>query len=606
MMRRPISGVQLLLLIAFALLSRYSFAQKDTLSHTVRYLDGPAQFVDTILDIEDYEEMQTLGYKKRPYLYLSNLGRPEFHLDLRPARTMFPVLGHQALLDQHSTIYDIPFYKVKSPISDIYYYSTINRGQFFGGYFSQNINENWSYYLEYNRMRSEGDYFRQETVNDRTKISLSYKSPNKRYGFHSGLAWDISNNEENGGIVYDTAYSDNTVNFRALMDVNLQNSQVKTRTTTAFFEQDFVFVKTDTLESDDGLSVYHRIEYQEEYFRFRSQDSVYITPALLDSTISRDSTGTRRISNTVGLKGKFQNRNFYLLFKGGVNYHLLSYRNASTQLDEGSLGVEGVVNGNYKNWLQFSGNLHLGLVQQYAGNFIFNLNADFGSWVWGTFHLSNRAPDYIYRNFSGNSYSWNNQSFQNVVTQNYRVGIGYKDYFRPYVGAKSITNYMYWETEASPLQTPEAVTTFEAGATWKVPLSTHWRFDGTLNYQEIASGGDYLSLPDLYGRTKVYYDFSLFERALHAQIGSEYQYVSQFRGMNYLPGLGVYSALSDVEMGPSHILNVFLNVRIQTAQIFVKWENALEGFIPYSNWGAPNHPMTDMAFRFGFKWRFFN
>jgi hypothetical protein len=76
--------------------------------------------------------------------------------------------------------------------------------------------------------------------------------------------------------------------------------------------------------------------------------------------------------------------------------------------------------------------------------------------------------------------------------------------------------------------------------------------------------------------------------------------------MNYLPGLGVYSALSDVEMGPSHILNVFLNVRIHSAQIFVKWENALEGFIPYSNWAAPNHPMTDMAFRFGFKWRFFN
>ena len=592
--------------IALGMVPLDSFGQKDTLSHTIRYLDGPSQFVDTILDIDDYDEMQSLGYKERPYFYLSNPGRPEFHLDLQAASTSYPVLGHQALLDQHTSIYDIPFYSVKSPISDIYYYSTINRGQFFGGYFSQNIDENWSYFLEYNRMRSEGDYFRQETVNDRTKVSVSYKSPSKRYGFHSGLAWDISTNEENGGIVHDTAYSDNTVNFRALMDVNLQNSQVKARTTNAFFEQDFVFVKADTLDSDDGLSVYHRIEYQEQYFRFRSQDSIYIIPGLQDTSISRDSTGTRRISNTLGLKGKFQNKNFYLLFKGGVNYHILTYKNANTQLNEGSLGLEGVVNGNYRDWLAFSGNLHLGLVQQYAGNFAFHLNADFGSWLWGSFHLSNRAPDYIHRNFSGNSYAWNNQGFRNVVTQNYRIGIGYKDYIRPYIGAKNISNYLYWETEASPLQALEDVTTFEAGATWNVPLNMHRHFDGVANYQEIVSGKGYLSLPELYGRTRVYYDFSLFERALHAQIGSEYQYVDEFRGMNYLPGLGVYSSQSDVAMGPSHILNVFLNVRIQTAQVFVKWENALEGFIPYTNWAAPNHPMTDMAFRFGFKWRFFN
>lgn len=602
-LRFPIMKRSLFLIIF--LLPLWVFAQHDSLSHTVNYLDGDPEHVDTIHDIGDYDDLQSFGYKKRPYLYLSNIGRPEYHLELQLPTKAYATLGPRSFLDQHHSIYEIPFFSVKSPLSEITYYSTINRGQQFGGYFTQNINPNLSYFLQYKRLRSLGDYFRQESVMDETKLSLRYTSPNKRYGLVAGLAWDVSRSEENGGIVYDSAYADNTVNFRALMDVNLGNSRVKARTTTAFVEQDFVFVKTDTSGTGNGISFYHRAEFQDQYFAFISQDSNYISTGI-DTTIARDSSGTTRFSNVLGIKGKFNKKGLYFLFKTGAYYHALQYNTKSSDLSEGSFGIEAVVNGDYKKWLLFNANFQMGLIEQYAGNFVFNISANFGSWFWGNFHLSNRSPDYLYRSYSGNTVQWSNNDFESVVTQAYKVGAGYKNYFKPYIGAKSISNYLYFTSESSPLQAQTAITTFEAGALIDIPLSTHWFIDGEINYQKIAEGEQYIGLPELYGRGRIYNDFKLFEKALHAQIGAEYQYVDRFRGMNYLPSLGVFSATSDGDLGESHILNLFLNIRIQTAQVFFKYENALEGLIPYSNLGAPHYPMTDAVFRFGFKWRFFN
>lgn len=602
-LRFPIMKRSFLLFILF--LPLWSIAQHDTLSHIVNYLDGEPEHIDTIHDIGDYDDFQSFGYKERPYLYLSNIARPEYHLELQLPTTAYPTLGPRAFLDQHQSIYDIPFYSVKSPLSEITYYSTINRGQQFGGYFTQNINPNLSYFLQYKRLRSLGDYFRQESVLDETKLSLSYKTPNKRYGLIAGLAWDVSRSEENGGIVYDSAYADNTVNFRALMDVNLENSKAKARTTSVFLEQDFVFVKTDTSQNDNGISFYHRAEFQDQYFAFVSQDSNYISSGI-DTTIARDSTGLTRFSNFLGVKGKFNKSGLFFLFKTGAYYHSLRYSTKYSSLNEGSFGVEAVVKGDYKKWLLFNTHFHMGLLERYAGNFVFKANASFGSWFWGDFHLSNRSPDYLYRSYIGNTVQWSNEDFKSVVTQAYKVGVGYKNYFKPFIGAKNINNYLYFVNESSPLQANSAITTFEAGALFDIPLFTHWFFDGEINYQKLIEGKQYVGLPELYGRARIYNDFKLFEKALHAQVGVEYQYVDRFGATNYLPSLGVFSSTSDADIGESHILNLFLNIRIQTAQIFFKYENALEGLIPYSNLGAPHYPMTDAVFRFGFKWRFFN
>jgi hypothetical protein len=53
-------------------------------------------------------------------------------------------------------------------------------------------------------------------------------------------------------------------------------------------------------------------------------------------------------------------------------------------------------------------------------------------------------------------------------------------------------------------------------------------------------------------------------------------------------------------------MDVFLNVKIQRATLFVKYSHFNAAFMERNYFMVPNYPMQDAAFKFGVNWRFFD
>jgi hypothetical protein len=60
------------------------------------------------------------------------------------------------------------------------------------------------------------------------------------------------------------------------------------------------------------------------------------------------------------------------------------------------------------------------------------------------------------------------------------------------------------------------------------------------------------------------------------------------------------------QIGNYIYMDVFLNVKIQRARIFIMYSHFNASFMKQSYYMVPNYPQQDAAFKFGVDWRFFD
>ncbi|MBN1197835.1 MAG: hypothetical protein JXA23_00690, partial [Bacteroidales bacterium] len=58
------------------------------------------------------------------------------------------------------------------------------------------------------------------------------------------------------------------------------------------------------------------------------------------------------------------------------------------------------------------------------------------------------------------------------------------------------------------------------------------------------------------------------------------------------------------EIGNYLYMDVFINVKIQRARLFVAYTHFNSSFMGRSYFMVPSYPMQDAAFKFGVSWRF--
>jgi hypothetical protein len=106
------------------------------------------------------------------------------------------------------------------------------------------------------------------------------------------------------------------------------------------------------------------------------------------------------------------------------------------------------------------------------------------------------------------------------------------------------------------------------------------------------------------GDVTLYYTQQLFGGAATLQPGLNFFYNTSYYADSYNPALRSFYLQDKKEIGNYLYMDVFINLKIQRARIFVTYTHFNAAFMGKTYFTTPSYPMQDGAFRFGVSWRF--
>ncbi|MDR9375233.1 MAG: putative porin [Schleiferiaceae bacterium] len=199
-------------------------------SHQYTFLnDSNYYFIDTSFKVLHWYRLLSATVQD-DYGYATALNAGGFQNNL-----LVPALAqsvHYDLLQDHGAYqryftapHEVPFFQVKTPLTEALYSQGIERGQVFTIAHTQNINRRWNAYLRYRRLNSQGEYLHNQNKLNSLLLSTHYAAPNGRYRLKAFFVDEKVAVQQNGGLQNDSVFEDNLESNRNLLLVNLRNDQ---------------------------------------------------------------------------------------------------------------------------------------------------------------------------------------------------------------------------------------------------------------------------------------------------------------------------------------------------------------------------------------------
>jgi hypothetical protein len=229
------------------------------------------------------------------------------------------------------------------------------------------------------------------------------------------------------------------------------------------------------------------------------------------------------------------------------------------------------------------------------------LNTKFGNLSY-EFQTANQEAPRLFNYYYSNHFRWANNFKKQYFIIN-KINFNYKNLWAG-VNLFAIDNFVYFDTEALPAQLGENLQIFQASLR-KIFQAGHWSFDVKAVYQN-ASGSDGIRVPEWIGDGSVYDTKDLFKKAAILQPGVDVLYNTSYYAYAYMPATRSFYVQNDKEIGNYFYTNVFLNLQIKRARLFLKYYNLASLFGNFNYFTVPSYPMKDGGLRFGVSWMFYN
>ena len=211
----------------------------------------------------------------------------------------------------------------------------------------------------------------------------------------------------------------------------------------------------------------------------------------------------------------------------------------------------------YKGFL-LSGKAALNISGDFAG---YNLDAEAGytykdkASFTGGLHINASPANYnhlLYQS-SYENYNWfNAEAYDNVKASSLYFNMRSNKWLNASAELVNIADYAYFAKNdlglTQSFQTGENVTYL------KLKLNKEFRFgkfalDNTVAYQKVASGDQYLNVPQLITRNTLYFSDEWFKKALFIQTGLSLKYFTSYTMDGYDPVLAEFYVQNDEEIG---------------------------------------------------------
>lgn len=526
---------------------------------------------------------------------------------------------------------DVAYYRTKGPYADLTGIAGSKQLQIFKMLFTHTY-KSVNIALKFNRYTSTGFYGKQQTYTNNFFLTSNYTAKNNRFGYYLYVLNNGNKNAENGGI-RDTLLTDSTVLIhKDLMQVRISSANRNNSETKAMLNPWFRLNKSS--DSLNGIDHFIQVKSKLGFSSFRYKDAnvskdnfYYLKQFDVDST--QDSSHVVQFVNEISYAALSANKNFGLsagyrnetskvrqsiwhhrdsvVLKDNFTNHILAsdffYRKtfaSSDSLHQKEKLLESKLNAQYVLAGFYSGNYKA------ESNSFFLFNARNQNRIFLDLLYEKRNVDFNYNNWISNNFVWLNNGYKAQEQLQTKFGISLHRMFSLSVYYQSVYNYLYFDNIATPRQYAGTINNTGVSADFIKIFFKHLGVGLNYLYQN-TSDKERVRIPQNTLSAKLFFNGNLFRNNMQLQFGIQAQQYSSFYAYNYMPSTQAFYLQDQIKTSEYPYVDVYLNVRVRPVCVFLKIENALQGFVGGNNYFfVPGYYQTDRAFRFGIKWVFFD
>jgi hypothetical protein len=597
-------------------------------------LDRDTTYIDTTQSIRK-------AYSHN-YLRKDNFGLLAFPNDGQSYNTLqyglsgfspYPEFGFTAKQFNYLKFNDIKYANVATPVTELYFKTTIQQGQSADSYFALNVSPRLNFSIAYRALRSEGRYINQQSKSGNFRFTTSYNSKDGRFIANMHYASQKIENEENGGIssVSDFTSEDPSFDNRARLGVYLEDANSVLKGGRFFFDQAF---RINPTKGANNLYFTNQFNYEQMYYGYTQQT---IASSVGGELVNRfgesfvtsgmdDVTNYNKMYNKIGLVYENSTLGSFTFFADDLRSNY--YYNNILYLD-GGITVPNLLTqkintlGGQYNYRKDKWNGKFLYSKSVTDEKLYNIDAS-AIYDWNDenqlsfrYQSMNKLPNNNYLLFQSSykEYNWSND-FVNEKLNSISVNADTK-WGALSVQLNTINDHLYFADITNPSQRKDSMQIVAPRQYGKVinfaslKLSREftfgkWALDNTLLFQKVDQPDAVLNVPEFVTRNTLYYTNTLFTNKLFFQTGIELNYFTSYYTNNYNPVIGEFFVQDRVKIGNAPLLDYFVNFKIQRTRIYFKAEHFNSLFSKNNYFSDANNPYRDFLIRFGLVWNFFN
>lgn len=597
-------------------------------------LEHDTIYADTSLTIKSAYRQNHLRKDLFGFLEFSNIGQPLSTMQYSlTSFSPYPEIGFTGKHSNYMQADQIRYYSAATPFTELFFNTTINKGQNVDSFITLNTSKNLNFSIAYKGLRSEGDYINQLVSAGNFRFTTSYATTSRRYAINAHFTNQDIMNEENGGITNVSNFESDDPDFknRQRLQVYLTDAESLLKGRRLFFDHAFRVNPTD---GNNNLYLTHQFNYEYKNYNYKQPtvassitDNNNVTTQVNrfgDSYVAssiNDETKYERLYNKVGaayensLLGKF---NFF------IDDYRSNYKYERVIVDS----LDHAVPANL--YMQFN---NVGAQYEYQknkwnGRFLYSrsitnqslsdldakLRYDLNEKIKFDFRYRNinKLPNnnYNLHQSSWISYNWSHD-FKNEKINSLSAEIT-TPWLTGQVQYTVLKDHLYFR-DTSSVANVQIVTPDQYGNVinyLEIKASREFKFgpfalDNTLLYQKVDQSDLILNVPDFVTRNTFYYSGYFFKKALYIQTGVVFNYMTKYYGDDYNPVIAEFFVQQEKKIGGFATFDLFANARIRQTRFYLKAEHINALFSQSNYYSAPNNPYRDFVLRFGLVWNFF-
>ncbi len=543
----------------------------------------------------------------------------------------FPEFGFKAKHFNFLEANQIRYASVATPVTELFFKSTMQKGQLVDSYIALNTAPNLNFSIAYKGLRSVGKYINQLSSTGNFRFTVSYNTLNKRYFLNAHYTQQDILNEENGGLTTIDDFESENPDYR-----NRQRLEVFLTDAKSFLKGKRIFVDHSFMvnkkQGSNNLYLNHQFNYENKFFEYNqltvpssaNGEVVNRFGESFKSSEINDQTQYNKMYNKIGLTyenttlGKFQ---FFIDdFRSNYYYNQILIFDNQTVPNVLNQKIN-TVGGQY----QYQKN-------KWNGNFLFSrsiTNQSLSNLEAKMQYDLDESNQFVLRYQNTNKLANNNYNLHQSSYVAYNWSNDFKNEKMNSLSATAITpfgsvsaqysilnDHLYFNDVSSIAQKniqTQIIAPIQYGETinyLSLKISKEFQFgkfalDNTFLYQKVRQDQAVLNVPELVARNTIYFTDYFFKKALFLQTGFVFNYFSSYYGNEYNPIVGEFFVQRDKKIGNFPVLDFFVNAKIQRTRIYLKAEHFNSSFTGNSFYASPNNPYRDFTIRFGLIWNFF-
>ena len=217
--------------------------------------------------------------------------------------------------------------------------------------------------------------------------------------------------------------------------------------------------------------------------------------------------------------------------------------------------------------------------------------------------IRNEEPSFFIQNYYSNHFRWENNFTKMYKTHVEGTFSLPKRKTKLHVGVENLTNLIYFNENALPLQHDGNVQVLSADLKQDVSYGV-FTLENNVIYQ-VSSNQDVLPLPMLTLYHNFYYHDKWFVD-LYPQFGVSVRYHTNYFAPSYMPATGQFYNQKTNEIGNYPVLSVYANFHLKKSRFFFEYNNLGRYFLQGWGYHMPNYPINPPMFKMGLSWNFYN